>query len=93
MYKTSVQSHGFRIYYKSGMLFIDLPSGRRLVYVNDTPVPFNDNSLIVKKWCIFEVTISEQNKKSGNHSTEICAKVATLPIKTAIFHLYCSILV
>ena len=33
MYKTSVQSHGFRIYYKSGMLFIDLPSGRRLVYV------------------------------------------------------------
>lgn len=33
MYKTSVQTHGFRIYYKSGMLFIDLPSGRRLVYV------------------------------------------------------------
>lgn len=33
MYKTSVLSHGFRIYYKSGMLFIDLPSGRRLVYV------------------------------------------------------------
>lgn len=33
MYKTSVQSHGFKIYYKSGMLFIDLPSGRRLVYV------------------------------------------------------------
>ncbi len=33
MYKTAVQSHGFRIYYKSGMLFIDLPSGRRLVYV------------------------------------------------------------
>lgn len=33
MYKTSVQSHGFRIYYKSGILFIDLPSGRRLVYV------------------------------------------------------------
>lgn len=33
MYKASVQSHGFRIYYKSGMLFIDLPSGRRLVYV------------------------------------------------------------
>lgn len=32
-YKTSVQSHGFKIYYKSGMLFIDLPSGRRLVYV------------------------------------------------------------
>ena len=33
MHKTSVLSHGFRIYYKSGMLFIDLPSGRRLVYV------------------------------------------------------------
>ena len=33
MYRTSVLSHGFRIYYKSGMLFIDLPSGRRLVYV------------------------------------------------------------
>ena len=33
MYKTSVLSHGFRIYYKSGILFIDLPSGRRLVYV------------------------------------------------------------
>ena len=33
IYKTSVQSHGFKIYYKSGMLFIDLPSGRRLVYV------------------------------------------------------------
>lgn len=33
MYKTSVLSHGFKIYYKSGMLFIDLPSGRRLVYV------------------------------------------------------------
>ena len=33
MYKTTVQTHGFKIYYKSGMLFIDLPSGRRLVYV------------------------------------------------------------
>ena len=33
MYKTSVQTHGFKIYYKSGMLFIDLLSGRRLVYV------------------------------------------------------------
>lgn len=31
--KTSVISHGFRFYYKSGMLFIDLPSGRRLSYV------------------------------------------------------------
>ena len=33
MYKTSVESHGFRFYYQSGMLFIDLPSGRRLAYV------------------------------------------------------------
>ena len=31
--KTSVGSHGFRFYYQSGMLFIDLPSGRRLAYV------------------------------------------------------------
>ena len=33
MYKTSVETHGFRFYYKCGMLFIDLPSGRRLSYV------------------------------------------------------------
>lgn len=33
MYKTSVESHGFRFYYQRGMLFIDLPSGRRLAYV------------------------------------------------------------
>ncbi|NBK77437.1 DUF2800 domain-containing protein [bacterium D16-76] len=33
MYKTSVGSHGFRFYFQSGMLFIDLPSGRRLSYV------------------------------------------------------------
>lgn len=33
IYKTSTVSHGFRIYCKSGMLFIDLPSGRRLCYV------------------------------------------------------------
>lgn len=33
MYKTSVESHGFRFYHQSGMLFIDLPSGRRLSYV------------------------------------------------------------
>ena len=33
MYKTSVETHGFRFYYQSGMLFIDLPSGRRLSYV------------------------------------------------------------
>ena len=32
-YKTSVEFHGFRFYYESGMLFIDLPSGRRLSYV------------------------------------------------------------
>ena len=31
--RTSVESHGFRFYYQSGMLFIDLPSGRRLSYV------------------------------------------------------------
>ena len=31
--KTSVEAHGFRFYYQSGMLFIDLPSGRRLSYV------------------------------------------------------------
>lgn len=33
MYKTRSETHGFNIYYKSGMLFIDLPSGRRLTYV------------------------------------------------------------
>lgn len=31
--RTSVESHGFRFYYQSGMLFINLPSGRRLSYV------------------------------------------------------------
>lgn len=33
IYKTSSDTHGFHIYYQSGMLFIDLPSGRRLCYV------------------------------------------------------------
>lgn len=33
MYKTSTVTHGFKIYYIKGMLFIDLPSGRRLCYV------------------------------------------------------------
>lgn len=33
IYKTSAETHGFKIYYQSGMLFIDLPSGRRLCYV------------------------------------------------------------
>lgn len=33
IYKTSVETHGLRFYYKGGMLFIDLPSGRRLSYV------------------------------------------------------------
>lgn len=33
MYKTSTITHGFKIYYMKGMLFIDLPSGRRLCYV------------------------------------------------------------
>lgn len=32
-YKTSVEAQGFKFYYQSGMLFIDLPSGRRLSYV------------------------------------------------------------
>lgn len=33
LYKTAAETHGFRIYYKSGILFINLPSGRRLCYV------------------------------------------------------------
>ena len=33
LYKTAAETHGFKIYYKSGMLFINLPSGRRLCYV------------------------------------------------------------
>jgi len=33
LYKTAAETHDFKIYYKSGMLFIDLPSGRRLCYV------------------------------------------------------------
>lgn len=33
IYKTSAETHGFRIYYQGGMLFIDLPSARRLCYV------------------------------------------------------------
>lgn len=33
MYKTSTVTHEFKIYYMKGMLFIDLPSGRRLCYV------------------------------------------------------------
>lgn len=33
IYKTSAETHGFRFYYQGGMLFIDLPSGRRLCYV------------------------------------------------------------
>ena len=33
IYKASAETHGFRIYYQGGMLFIDLPSGRRLCYV------------------------------------------------------------
>lgn len=33
IYKTSTEAHGFKIYYQGGMLFIDLPSGRRLCYV------------------------------------------------------------
>lgn len=33
IYKTAADTHGFHIYYQGGMLFIDLPSGRRLSYV------------------------------------------------------------
>lgn len=33
IYKTATETHGFRIYCQGGMLFIDLPSGRRLCYV------------------------------------------------------------
>lgn len=33
IYKTAADTHGFHIYYRGGMLFIDLPSGRRLSYV------------------------------------------------------------
>ncbi|MFD1403718.1 DNA polymerase [Robinsoniella peoriensis] len=33
IYKTSTETHGFHIYYQGGMLFINLPSGRRLCYV------------------------------------------------------------
>lgn len=33
IYKTAADTHGFHIYYQSGMLFINLPSGRRLSYV------------------------------------------------------------
>lgn len=33
IYKTSTETHSFHIYYQGGMLFIDLPSGRRLCYV------------------------------------------------------------
>lgn len=31
--KTAADTHGFHIYFQGGMLFIDLPSGRRLSYV------------------------------------------------------------
>lgn len=33
IHKTAVDTHGFHIYFQGGMLFIDLPSGRRLSYV------------------------------------------------------------
>lgn len=33
MDKTATKTHGLNIYYQSGMLFIELPSGRRLTYV------------------------------------------------------------
>lgn len=33
IYKTAAETHGFHVYYHGGMLFINLPSGRRLCYV------------------------------------------------------------
>ena len=33
LYKSAAETHGLKFYYKSGMLFIDLPSGRKLCYV------------------------------------------------------------
>jgi len=33
IHKTTAETHGFKFYYQSAMLFIDLPSGRRLSYV------------------------------------------------------------
>ena len=33
IYKTKTETHGFLIYYRGGMLFIDHPSGRQLCYV------------------------------------------------------------
>ena len=33
IYRTAAQTHGFRFVYESGMLFVCLPSGRRLCYV------------------------------------------------------------
>ena len=38
--RTTAETHGLKFFYKSGMLFIELPSGRRLSYV--TPkIEFN----------------------------------------------------
>ena len=31
--RTTTETHGIRFYYQSGMMFVELPSGRRLVYV------------------------------------------------------------
>ncbi len=31
--RTATETHGIRFYYQSGMMFVELPSGRRLVYV------------------------------------------------------------
>ena len=31
--RTATETHGLRFYYQSGMMFVELPSGRRLVYV------------------------------------------------------------
>ena len=60
-YKTSVETCGFKLYYKSGMLFIDLPSGRRLTYVKPKIGlnQFGSDSVIFEgtnlgKWCSIE---------------------------------------
>lgn len=59
--KTSVETHGFRIYYQSAMLFIDLPSGRRLTYVKPRMGvnQFGSDSVTYEgistgKWCRLE---------------------------------------
>ncbi len=61
IYKTSAETHGFRFYYQGGMLFIDLPSGRRLCYVKPRMGinQFGSDSVTYEgintgKWCRIE---------------------------------------